>query len=238
MLLNVLEVKTEYPLIYDELCSLFNSKYSKFPCMFAKSSFNLNFMNIGIYDFFFDNVAIKKLSEDLKKMSLEMNSNKKKSDNEERFSTFIAIFKNSSIQSTEHFQSEFFKLMENLNQQDPIKWPKNACKNPEDFSFSFYFNGDIWFPVSVSPFHKYCIRKASYIIIAFQPGKTFDLNKTKYKKKFSLMRSSIHKKISFIYNDDIPTYLTSKSEGKNYVQYIGDDPKLENPQYICPLKIL
>lgn len=237
MLMTLAEVKNIELSIYEELSSLFDNKNSNFPCAFAKSSFNLDCMNIGIYDFFLNHSVIKEVSNDLRHISTKLKL-KNRTEYKERFETFVTIYKRSDIQSTVDFQNVFFTFLQDLHEIDLLDWPQDFTKDPEDSTFSFCFNGDIWFPVSLSPFHKYSIRNSRYIIIAFQPGLTFDLNKTKYQQKFSTMRLSIHKKIDSLYKGKLPLYLTPESEGKNYVQYIGDDPKLTDSTYKCPLKII
>ena len=71
-------------------------------------------------------------------------------------------------------------------------------------------------------------------MIAFQPGQVFEYNKNYNSLFFQNMRTSIHKRIDFIFNNDRPFYLTSDSSGKNICQYAGLDRTEIDKNYEYP----
>lgn len=220
--------------MYEELNELFNGKHSMFPCSFAKASFNSKCMTFGLYNSISEEDTAQKLAQDLINFSNYL-IRKNRTDHEKRFETFLAIFEDNYIKQ-QPFEDSFFSLLNKLHEFDKVEWLADIPRDPEDPAFAFCFNGYVWFPVTLSPYHMHKIRQANRILIAFQSITTFDINKREFTNNFNKMRKIILKHIEEVYkNEPMPLYLTKESAGKNYVQYLGNDSILIDTNYKCPL---
>lgn len=221
--------KTNYH-VWAELNNLFNENKRRFPCLFAISSFNKGQMWVRAIDdmsLFFDAIA-----EDLIKLSETAPS--ELNETEKSLTTYVAVVNNKSSSSPASETEFLTHTLQSLRGLDPKEWPEKRTKNTNDPEFEFYFNNKIWFPVFLSPWHRSLIRQAPYIAIAFQPGSTFDHNKSKTPDRYERMRKSIHSRIDCFYMNDRPYYLSQKSSGKNICQYIGYDETENNPNFSFP----
>ncbi len=224
-MLNIQEIQEKNPKIYQKVFNTFNNK--KFPCIYGKISFNKNYMYAGIYKNI-DNSSINNLAKDLVEMSNFLIQDI--SDNEKRFSTFIAIF---DINTNLSFNDLWYKIIENLHKKDKKRWVKNATKDLNNKDFKFSFNGELWYPVLITPNHPNKIRKSEITILSFQPDKTFERNKNIDNDFYQKIRKEIHQKIDNIYSNNRPHYLSNNSSGKGIVQFLGYDFE-ENKNFKYP----
>ena len=225
---NSFQLKNIDPYVWSKLDDLFNGGESGFPCLFAISSFNKGAMRISvIHDT--DGALVGHISNDLVELSKHIS--KDLSEPELSLVTYLAVI-NNTTQSEGWFDETAFLcgLLQDLYKIDPENWPDNKTKNTNDSEFEFYHNGRVWFPVLLSPSHRSSIRHSPFLMVAFQPGRTFDYNKTVKKNRYEIMRKSIHRRIDGFYQNNRPHYLSDKSLGKNICQYIGYD-KAESDQY-------
>lgn len=192
-------------------------------------------MYFGLYKSL-DYNSTKLLAKDLTLFS-DVLLSKNRTKNQKRFETFLAIYQNPTINNLHDFKLSFFNLLKNLNSLDSKPWPGHIASDPEDPNFAFCFNGLIWFPVTLSPFHEVKIRKAPLFLIAFQSEITFNSNKIEYESNFRKMRAATYSMIDSNYiNDNLPLYLTRSELGKNYSQYLADDTIITDPTSKCPVK--
>ena len=224
-MLNIQEIQEKNPKIYQKVFNTFNNK--KFPCIYGKISFNKNYMYAGIYKNI-DNSSINNLAKDLVEMSNFLIQDI--SDNEKRFSTFIAIF---DINTNLSFNDLWYKIIENLHKKDKKRWVKNATKDLNNKDFKFSFNGELWYPVLITPNHPNKNRKSEITILSFQPDKTFERNKNIDNDFYQKIRKEIHQKIDNIYSNNRPHYLSNNSSGKGIVQFLGYDFE-ENKNFKYP----
>lgn len=204
------------PKIYQKIFNTFNNK--NFPCIYGKISFNKNYMYAGIYKDI-DNISINNLANDLVEMSNFLIQDI--TDDEKKFSTFIAVF---DIETKcLSFDKLWYKIIKELHKKDKKKWVKNATKDLNNKNFKFSFNGELWYPVLITPNHPNIIRKSKITILSFQPDKTFERNKSIDNNFYQTMRKEIHKKIDNTYSNNRPHYLSNNSSGKGMVQFLGYD---------------
>lgn len=208
-------LRKSQPLIYQKLNNTFNNE--TFPCFFGKTSFNKNYMYVGIYENIKD-TSINVLANDLVEMSDFLQQ--EMSDNEKKFSTFVAVF---NIKENFLFDKLWYTIIKKLHKKDKKEWLKNVTKDLNDADFKFSFNGELWYPVLLTPNHPNKIRRSKITILAFQPDKTFQRNKENYNEFYQKIRKNIHKKIDNIYSNNRPHYISNQSTGKGIVQFLGYD---------------
>jgi FPC/CPF motif-containing protein YcgG len=204
-----------HPALWRTLNELFNSKDKAFPCLYAISSFNKQAMHFGISN---QNESVEKLAADLKEMSLLLDG--VRDEKSKAFNTYIHIIENHNVENVSAF---LINLLQELHQLDDKEWLENATKDMSVPEFEFCFNGQLWFPVLLTPNHPSKIRRSFYTLIAFQPSITFDHNKKNKSMFYQRMRMSIHNRIDGFYKNSRPYYLSDKSSGKNIVQFVGED---------------
>lgn len=224
-MLNIQEIQEKNPKIYQKVFNTFNNK--SFPCIYGKISFNKNYMYAGIYKNI-DDSSINNLANDLVQMSNFLIQDI--SDNEKKFSTFIAIF---DINTTLLFNDLWYKIIKSLHKKDKKKWVKNTTKDLNNKDFKFSFNGELWYPVLITPTHPNKIRKSEITILSFQPDKTFERNKNIDNDFYQKIRKEIHQKIDDTYSNNRPHYLSNNSTGKGIVQFLGYDFE-ENKNFKYP----
>ncbi|MBE0472170.1 MAG: YqcI/YcgG family protein [Methyloprofundus sp.] len=223
------ELEKQEPAMFKELDNFFNSEF--FPCLFAKASFNKGFMLFCLFDDIneFKNDLTFELADYIKRTG-EAICKKEKS-----YLTGVFLIK----EKPKKF-SEFDFLIETINhlrENDSADWPEGKTKNPNAQDFDFYWNQKKLFPVLASPDHPAKIRASPYLMLAIQPGTTFDFNKSNRHEFYQKMRISIHESINRIYQEKKPYYLSEKSSGKNIFQFAGVDPTEKNKDFsILPLQ--
>lgn len=225
-MLDKKQLENKMPIIFHDLENFFNSDV--FPCLFAKASFNKGYMQFclfkDIHDFkeraIIEIIKYRDMIEDL-------NSKQEKS-----YFTCLFIIENEETMINEI--DFLFETLKFLHENDDQEWPYGKTKDLNSQDFEFYWKGTKLFPVVASPNHPAKIRVSPYLFIAIQPGKVFDYNKNERSCFYSKMRESIHKKISSIYPENKPYYLTLNSTGKNIYQFAGVDPTENNKNYIAP----
>ena len=218
---NISFIKKENPKIYEKVFNTFNDE--NFPCIYGKISFNKNFMYTGIFTDI-EESSIYRLANDLRDMSDFLLSNI--SMDEKKFSTYIAIFDMDMKPLT--FNSFWYKIIKNLHLENKKEWVKNASKDLNDNDFKFSFNGELWYPVLITPHHPNKIRRSKITILSFQPNKIFQNNKQIDNLYYQKIRKNIHQKIDKIYSNNRPHYLSNNSTGKGIVQFLGYDFEKEN----------
>ncbi len=215
-MLNSKDFSEKHYHIWNTLNQLFNSKESGFPCLYAISSFNKGEMYFGVSNKTAS--CANTIANDLKEMTHLLDgdlTNESKS-----LITYVNIISKDDISDVESF---LVGLLRDIHKLDNKEWPDSVTKNMSDHDFEFYYNGCAWFPVLLSPSHPSTIRRSPYILIAFQPGVTFDYNKNIRTEFYQRMRASIHNRIDSFYKNERPYYLSDKSSGKNFFQYVGFD---------------
>lgn len=226
MIQKVQSLKQTNLSVYNKIANTFNKK--TFPCIYGKLSFNKNMMYVNIYEDLESN-SIKKLSDDLREMSQQLDS--KRTDEEMRFNTFISVFTIDDSQIS--FDKIWYKIITQLNKFDVREWQNDSPKDLNHPDFKFSFHDKLWYPVLVTPNHPIKIRQSEITILSFQPDMTFILNKKIDNQYYGKVRTKIHKKIDKIYDNKRPHYLSSNSTGKGMVQYLGydfeEDKKFQYP---------
>lgn len=216
-----------HPALWKALNELFNSKDKIFPCLYAMSSFNKQAMYFGVSN---QNESIENLADDLKAMSLLLDG--ERDEKSKTFNTYIHIIQNHNAEDVRGF---LINLLQALHKVDEKEWLENATKDMSDPEFEFCFNGQLWFPVLLTPNHPSKIRRSLYTLIAFQPSITFDYNKKNKPEFYQRMRMSIHSRVDNFYNNIRPYYLSDKSSGKNIIQFIGVDLSEFDRNYSYPI---
>ena len=216
MIQKVQDLKQLNPSVYLKVQKTFYKK--TFPCIYGKLSFNKNMMYANIYEDLESN-ALKKLADDLKEMSKQLDSQRE--EEEMQFNTFIAVFDIDDSQIS--FDKIWYKIITQLNKFDVREWKDNSPKDLSHPDFKFSFHNKLWYPVLVTPNHPNKIRQSEITILSFQPDMTFILNKKIDNQYYEEVRKKIHKKIDKIYDNERPHYLSNSSEGKGMVQYLGYD---------------
>ena len=215
-----------HQLLWKDLNELFNSKDKIFPCLYAISSFNKKAMYFGVSN---KNESIENLADNLKEMSLILNDNR--DEKSKKFNTYVHIIKNYNVEDVSIF---LIRLLQKLHIIDTTEWLENATKDMNAPEFEFCFNGQLWFPVLLTPNHPSLIRRSPHTLVAFQPSVTFDYNKKIKSEFYQRMRTSIHCRVDDFYDKGKPYYLTRKSSGKNIIQFIGADLSEFDDNYRYP----
>lgn len=215
-MLDTDQLAESYPILWEILHNFFNSRENVFPCLYAISSFNKHSMYFGISNQ--NELLIDNLANDLKEMSLLLNGNR--DEKSKTFNTYVHIIQNNNIADVKEF---LIDILQGLHRVDSHEWLKNSTKDMNAPEFEFCFNGQLWFPVLLTPNHPSTIRRSPYTLIAFQPKLTFDYNKKIKSEFYQRMRIAIHNRIDNFYNNGKPYYLSDKSSGKNIIQFIGAD---------------
>lgn len=228
---NSFELRDKNPYVWGKLNEFFNGGESGFPCLFAISSFNKGAMRVGAANGATRESVAKKISSDLIELSKHITEELHEPDLS--LITYVAVINTSNHEESTGDETQFLtQLLQDLHNLDPEKWPDNKTTKMNDPEFEFYYNGKIWFPVFLTPSHRSKIRRAPFVMIAFQPGRTFDFNKTVERHFYDRMRQSIHRRIDDFYDNNRPHYLSNKSSGKNICQYIGYDETENNKDFV------
>lgn len=225
-MLNTKQLSELYPVLWEVMHDLFNSKINQFPCLYAISSFNKEAMHFGVST---PNSSVEILARDLKDMSLLLDN--VRDEKAKTLSTYIHIFQGHKIENVGDF---LINLLRDLHHIDEEKWLDNAPNDMNDVNFKFCFNRHLWLPILLSPIHPSSIRSCSYTLIAFQPNVTFDYNKQERPEYYQRMRTSTHQRIDNYYLDGKPYYLSEQSSGGNIVQFIGTDLSEHDCTYRYP----
>jgi len=212
-LLSLSLLKFKYPQIFTDFRYLILG--NNFPCIHAKSSLQKEFIYFGVS---VSNVNVERIAKDLSELSNHLDSNR--TDDEMSFNTYVHIVDNHDIADVTSFMLNFLQELHDL---DKFNWPKSATVDMNNNDFEFYYNNKVWVPILLSKEHPTILRRAPFTIIAFQPGATFDYNKSYKASRYNKIRKLTHEKMREIYKKDLPFYLSSKSSGKNIIQYIGKD---------------
>ena len=224
--MNAKQFSEIHPELWKGLHGLLNSKLKSFPCLYAISSFNKGAMYFGVS---IEKIVLENIANDLKEMSVLLNS--ERDDKAKTLNTYVHVVKNMDVENVKLFLINLFQELHNI---DEIEWLENATKDMNSPDFKFCFNGQLWFPVLLTPDHPTAIRCCPYTIIAFQPSVTFDHNKQIKPEFFQRMRSSTHRRIDDYYHEGRPYYLSEKSSGKNIIQFIGVDLSEFDDSYKYP----
>ena len=201
-----------------------NSHYYKLaggennPCLYAIDAINHTRANIVHYNY---NKNYKyKIVMDLRKFLKNLKTsplNKAK--------TFIACFDDVNPVGRIEMAGFLLEVLALLREFDEKPWPTRKTADIFDEKYEFYFNGEVIFPVLMCRNHDSEARRSLYTMVAFQPGSIFDYLKKIESERYCVMRKSIHRRLDFLFKNNLPFYLSEKSSGKNIVQYLGFDPE-------------
>lgn len=212
-MLSLSLLKLEYPQIFTDFHS--HVLGNNFPCIHAKASLQKKFMYFGVS---ISNINVENVAKDLSELSCHLDSIR--TDDEMSFNTYVHIVDNHDIVDVTSFMLNFLQKLHDL---DKCSWSQSATVDMNNQNFEFYYNNRVWVPILLSKEHPTILRRAPFTIIAFQPGVTFDYNKSHKASRYNKIRKLTHEKMKKTYKKDLPFYLSSKSSGKNIIQYIGKD---------------
>lgn len=224
MILTSNQLKSQNHEIWGLLSSYFSTA-SNLPCLFAMASFKKAIMNFLIVNSYDD--IINNFSENIINFNAMCES---MSFHDKTYKTLLIV--SSDINLTGIDESEFIgNLLADLALIDKIAWPDGKTKNMDDQDFEFYWGGHSWFPILLHKHHKETVRRSPLFMLGFQPGDTFNFNKSERPDFYIAMRKAIHRRIHDVYRDDVPFYLSDASSGRNICQYSGCDKKEFNSHY-------
>lgn len=216
MLLKKHELMSEFPDLFTKLNSFIN-KNNTFPCLFGISSFNKNYMYFSISHHNNFSNTCSEIANDMinySKILSYLDNGKEKS-----YTTILAVMPNLGEINLRYFMPSLFK---ELNKND------NNCshiiKEEEIWldNFEFEFNSEKWVPILLDKSHITEIRQSPFTMVAFQPQKTFEYNKSECPIQYDRIRNAIWKRIKNIYPKELPYYL-GKSKGNLIIQSTGFD---------------
>lgn len=157
---------------------------SDYPCLGAKASFNTDMYRFGHYDLLGDKSSAKNLAKDLT-MFIDFQKS-----NNSNFTTFVALFDDSTIDSELSFENKLWQQLEALHIQDNCAWDNAVSKNPEHNEFGFSFGGSAFFIIGLHPNSSRQARRFDQPALVFNAHSQFDkLRKSgKYQKMLKVIR--------------------------------------------------
>jgi uncharacterized protein len=90
------------------------------------------------------------------------------------FRSFVALFTGPPAQKSTTFESRIWTLLCQLARASSQPWPANATTDPGAPDFKFYFEGQAWFIVGLSPTASRRSRRSPTEGLAFNPSAMFE----------------------------------------------------------------
>lgn len=176
----------KHQFIHKQLRALVTSK--EFPCIGAKAAFSAGTYRIGIYKSMQEEGAILGVCHDLVEF---INEQKSMPGN---FTTYIACFENTIVNSEDHFEELLWGLLQNLHDKDKVffKWDDTISKDPDNPSFTICFGEVAFFLVGMHPASSRFARKFAYPTVVFNAQYQFE--KLKEEGRFENMKKVIREK--------------------------------------------
>lgn len=141
-----------------------------FPCVAARSAINRQTYRLGVYERLGSPESALALCHDLYEFAHEMGGDP------ERFTTFIAAFKQPIDPSEVMFESLLWQQLQQMHGVDSryFDWDASVSKDPEDPNFSFSIGGRAYFVVGLHPSASRLARVTHTPCLAFNPHAQFD----------------------------------------------------------------
>jgi FPC/CPF motif-containing protein YcgG len=190
-----IKVNDRHQFIHKQLRTLITSR--EFPCIGAKAAFNNGTYRIGVYNSMTDDESPLGLCYDLYEFvndQINMKGN---------FTTFIATFENTIINSEDHFEELMWSVLQKMHNEDRKyhDWDHLVSSDPDDPGFTISFAGRAYFLVGMHPASSRFSRKFAYPTIVFNAQYQFE--KLKEEGRFENMKKVIREKDAKINNGQI-----------------------------------
>ncbi|MGD6802724.1 YqcI/YcgG family protein [Rossellomorea aquimaris] len=206
--------------------SLFAEKMTsnkKFPCIPATQAYGLKHLRYGFAGFPGSESTGIELAEILKQYSI-------KSRNFGKYTTLVVFFDTPAAlietNTVEDFEFLFWKLLNQLNEQDELDWPAHIPTDPENSHWEFCFHGEQYFMYCASPLHKNRDSRCfPYMMMAITPRwvlKEFNSNSGYAEKIQKQIRKRLHQYDAIEAHPELKKYGSEDNyEWKQY--FLRDD---------------
>jgi uncharacterized protein len=142
----------------------------EFPCLGAKAAFNDETYALAVYPELGSDESTAGLSHDL----VEFHEYQCKLDRENRYATFIAIFREPMAIDEAQFEELLWRQLRQLHRADICDWDRNVSTDPSDPQFSFSFAGQAFYVVGMHPNSSRVARRFPWPTLVFNPHEQFE----------------------------------------------------------------
>lgn len=195
-----------------------------FPCVAARSAINRKTYRFGVYERFGSADAALALCHDLYEFGHEMGRDP------ERFTTFIASFKETLDPGEVRFESLLWQQLQLMHGIDSryFSWDTSVSKDPANPNFSFSIGGRAYFVVGLHPSASRLARVTTVPCLAFNPHDQFEHLKSS--GKYAQLQKAIRQRDVAIQGSVNPV-LTEFGQAAESRQYSG---RAVPRQWTCP----
>ena len=142
----------------------------EFPCLGAKAAFNDETYALTVYPELGSDESTAGLSHDL----VEFHEYQRKLDRENRYATFIAIFRRPIGIDEAQFEELLWRQLRQLHRADICDWDPDVSTDPNDPQFSFSFAGQAFYIVGMHPNSSRIARRFPWPTLVFNPHEQFE----------------------------------------------------------------
>lgn len=185
-----------------------------YPCIGAISAFNQKTYRFGLYPEFASEGAVRAVCHDLYCFLHEFPS----VDN--RFITFISMFRGPSIESEQHFEDLLWTQLQAMHfvDSDFFAWDTSVVDDPASHHFSYSVGGRAMYVIGMHPKASRLARTRPYPTMVFNLHQQFE--RLRALGKFETMKHTIRAR-EMINQGSINPMLTSFGENSEARQYSG-----------------
>lgn len=191
-----------------------------FPCVAARSAFNRLSYRFGRYPQMGTEASARAVCHDLYEFSRE---NPPPADG---FSTFIAVFDTSRIDSELDFEQRMWQQLQRMHDADAefFDWSPSVSSDPRSERFSFSIGARAYFLVGLHPHASRLARRTPWPVIVFNLHEQFE--QLREGGKYESMKRAIRSR-DLAYQGSLNPVLSNFGEKSEALQYsgraVGDD---------------
>lgn len=150
--------------VFNEFEATLTSESRAFPCVFGVSGHKANSLRYGFPDPF-DAETVGPLLADYLSIARSLG----------KLTSLVLFARPGPVQHLETYRQHFWRLLDNLERNDPVPRPEGVARDLQDSSWEFCFSGEPIFVVCNSPAHVLRqSRRSTSFMITFQPRWVFD----------------------------------------------------------------
>lgn len=153
-----------------------------------------------------------------------------------RLTSFVAFFRPSRLERPlAAFERDFWGILQFLHEHDPLPWPEDVPRDPEEVRWEFSFCGEPVFVVCNTPAHRRRrSRRSNGMLITFQPRWVFE-GLEGHTSRGRAAREVIRRRLQSY--DEVPAHGSlgnyGDPENREWRQYFLPDAE-ESPVARCP----
>lgn len=195
-----------------------------FPCVAARSAFNRRGYRFGLYPQMATAQSASAVCHDLYEFASEPDQP------DDRFATFIAVFRGPSIDTELHFEQLLWQHLQLMHDVDVehFAWNDSVSSDPQSAQFAFSIGARAFFVVGLHAQASRRARGAPWPMIVFNLHEQFE--RLKSRGKYDLLSRSIRSR-DLAYQGSVNPMLSDFGDKSEALQYSG---RAVDDKWQCP----